>query len=332
MANYIVSSNDPGQMGGSKAKEDIIKFAKEDGYIPFKIDPYQPNKLAKLYYANFKMMKFFKADQIDNVIIQYPIPSRYMVGKFMAKLKQKIQGKLVIWIHDIQGLQSGSDDATVKWELDLFNTANLLIVHNTKMKQWLSDHGVTTEKVVLKIFDYDNPQPIQSEQPYNRTVCFAGNLFKSGFIKKLRTKNKFYVFGSNMPTEHGENTIYAGQYPPTELTAHLTQNYGLIWDGPSVETCAGVFGHYLLFNNPHKTSLYISSGIPIVIWDQAALADFVLDNDIGVVVSELTELDSVLDGVSEERYQQMKRNVSQMAVRLRKGYYTHRALEAVDKA
>lgn len=330
MANYIVSSNDPGQMGGSKAKEDIIKFAQEDGYVSFRIDPYQPNKLAKLYYTNIKMMKFFKNTHIDNVVLQYPIPSHYMIEKFVRRLKKKINGKFVIWIHDIQGLQSGSDDKKISWELDLFNSADILIVHNPKMKEWLSEQGVTTNKIVLEIFDYINPQPIQPSEPYERTICFAGNLFKSGFIQEINTSNSFVVYGSNMPKKHGKNTVYAGQYPPDELTAHLNQNYGLIWDGPSVETCEGTFGHYLLFNNPHKTSLYISSGIPIIIWDQAALAEFVSENNIGITVRNLSEIDQVLNGVNEKEYGQMKKNVSAMALSLRQGYYTHKALKQIS--
>lgn len=329
MVNYIVSSNDPGQMGGSKAKEDIITFAQDDGYVPFRIDPYQPNKLAKLYYTNFKMMKFFKNDDIDNVVLQYPIPSHYMVDKFVSKLRQKINGKFVIWIHDIQGLQSGSSDEKLSWELKLFNSADALIVHNPKMEKWLTDHDISTKKIVLDIFDYINPQPIQPLRAYDKTFCFAGNLFKSGFIQEVDSNNKFVVFGANMPEKHGANTEYAGQYPPDELTAHLTQNFGLIWDGPSAKTCEGTFGHYLLFNNPHKTSLYISSGIPIIIWDQAALADFVLENKIGITISDLTKVDEALDNIDEDEYQQMKQNVSDMAERLRQGYYTHQALAKV---
>ena len=47
-------------------------------------------------------------------------------------------------------------------------------------------------------------------------------------------------------------------------------SFGLVWDGISVETCAGVYGEYLKVNNPHKTSLYLASGIPVIIWKEAA--------------------------------------------------------------
>ena len=34
-----------------------------------------------------------------------------------------------------------------------------------------------------------------------------------------------------------------------------------MWDGPSPDTCAGVYGAYLRYNNPHKTSLYLAAGL-----------------------------------------------------------------------
>lgn len=325
MTNYIVSSNDLGKMGGSKAKEDIIKFAKEDGFVPFRINPYFTSKIKKLFYVHFKLMKFFKKENIENLIMQYPIPSDYIVEKFVKKLKRKIQGKFIIWIHDIQGLQS-SDQKILDWEMSLFNKADILIVHNSKMKEWLLDHGVKTKMEILGIFDYNNPQPIQSKMPYDRSVCFAGNLFKSAFIKKLDTKCKVYVFGPDMPEDHHRNIIPAGQFSPEKLTKHLLQNFGLIWDGPSTKTCQGTFGRYLLFNNPHKTSLYISSGIPVIIWEKAALAEFVRKNNIGLVIADLDDLDRLLENVTVEEYEKLKCNTIKIAEKLRNGYYTHQVI------
>lgn len=329
MTNYIVTSNDPGKMGGSKAKEDIVKFLKEEGYASFWVNPYQPNKLAKFWYTYSHLMNFLKKSEIDNLIMQYPIPSRYMVDKFVNKLKETKKTNFIIWIHDIQGLQS-SDNDSATWEIELFNNADILVVHNEKMKQWLLQNGVNTRMIVLEIFDYDNPQTVQKQHEYEKTVCFAGNLFKSVFLTELNTKNKVYVFGPNMPEKHSANTIYSGQYSPEELSQHLTQNFGLIWDGPSLTTCEGTFGHYLLFNNPHKTSLYISSGVPIIIWEKAALADFVLQNNIGIVIDDLSRLDQVLDSVSAESYNLMKKNIDKMAVKLRTGYYTKEVIKKID--
>ncbi|MDN2452933.1 beta-1,6-galactofuranosyltransferase [Lactobacillus sp. UCMA15818] len=331
MVNYVVTSRDPGKMGGSKAKEDIIKYLKQENYESFKVNPYQPNKFSKLLYTHFKMMKFFKNKKIQNLIMQYPIPSQYMIEKFVSKLKKNQTGKFIIWIHDIQGLQNNVKLKKVKWEIKLFNQADILIVHNEKMRIWLVNQKVTVPMIVLGIFDYDNPQAIQKLHSYEKTICFAGALFKSTFLTKVKTKNKLYTFGPDMPKQHSKNIIYGGQYSPEELSRHLTQNFGLIWDGPEVTTCAGTYGHYLLFNNPHKTSLYISSGIPIIIWKQAALADFVIKNKIGITINNLSELDNALDKVTPYDYQLMKANVDEIAKKIRAGYYTKQVVEKINK-
>lgn len=262
--------------------------------------------------------------------MQYPIPSEYIVENFVSELKRKIRGCFIIWIHDIQGLQS-PNEKKLQWEVNLFNSADILVVHNSKMKKWLSLHGINTLMIVLDMFDYDNPQPIQTKISYERTVCFAGNLFKSRFLRVLNVKTKIYVFGPNMPTQHSSNVIPMGQFPAEEITKHLSQNFGLIWDGPSYKTCQGSFGKYLLYNNPHKTSLYLSSGIPVIIWDQAALADFITANRVGITVSNLAKLDEKLSHISIKEYNEMKNNAVKVAQKLRSGYYTKQVIEKIEK-
>ena len=63
---------------------------------------------------------------------------------------------------------------------------------------------------------------------------------------------------------------------------NLFGSFGLVWDGMSSETCKGSFGEYLRINNPHKTSLYLASGIPVIIWSKAALAEFIEKNKCGI--------------------------------------------------
>ena len=58
----------------------------------------------------------------------------------------------------------------------------------------------------------------------------------------------------------------------------------------SSETCKGSFGEYLRINNPHKTSLYLASGIPVIIWSKAALAEFIEKNKCGITVDSLYEI------------------------------------------
>ena len=114
-----------------------------------------------------------------------------------------------------------------------------------------------------------------------------------------------------------------------ELIATAEGDFGLVWDGFSVDACTGNFGEYLKYNNPHKTSLYIRCGLPVIIWDQAALSDFVRSNGIGICISSLAELDTILSSLTPAQYAKMKQNTVEISKRLSQGYYITKALSEV---
>ena len=122
------------------------------------------------------------------------------------------------------------------------------------------------------------------------------------------------------------NLKYMGSFPPDDLPKVLKGSYGLIWDGDSLDTCTGSYGEYLRINNPHTTSLYLSSGIPVVIWKEAALADFVIENNVGIAVDSLENIESILGKVTKEDYDKMKKNAYKLSKKLRSGYFTMNAI------
>ncbi|UZW66162.1 hypothetical protein OC195_19990 [Priestia flexa] len=104
-------------------------------------------------------------------------------------------------------------------------------------------------------------------------------------------------------------------------------SYGLIWDGESTETCTGLTGNYLKYNNPHKTSFYLSCGLPVVIWKEAALAPFIAENNLGIIVTSLKEMDDIISNISDKEYSIMKNNVLEVAEKVRNGFFTKKAIE-----
>ena len=125
--------------------------------------------------------------------------------------------------------------------------------------------------------------------------------------------------------------VYNGSFSPEELVSHLEGSFGLVWDGISAETCAGAFGEYLRINNPHKLSLYLAAGLPVIIWKEAALAPFVAENKVGFAVSSLYEIRDVVDRLPDNEYQTMKENAKQIGLHLRKGQYLLTALSKVEE-
>ena len=81
------------------------------------------------------------------------------------------------------------------------------------------------------------------------------------------------------------------------------------------------------YNNPHKFSLYLSLGIPVIIWEKAALAKFVKENNVGITIANLKDLDEILDNLTVDEFKKMKINSEKVGSRVRQGYFTRTAVE-----
>ena len=341
--NYIISLKDPsGNVGGPKANMDNIRFLKKLGFKEFWLDyGWKPGfwwhysiwdqitgRWNKFKMAYISLPRFFKEHKnIDNIIIQYPLYSNKIVKLIHDSVRKHSNAKLYFIIHDVEAIRLYAEKPEKgAAEIESFNLADGIIGHNQKMNTWLKENGVNVPLIDLGIFDYDNPQPLQKYTGYSKTLCYAGNLIDAKFLDEYHQKSKLTVFGPNPAERYNDSIEYKGQYTPEELPKHLTQNFGLVWHGTSADTCNGTFGKYLRYNNPHKTSLYLSSGLPVIIWDQAALADFVKENGVGITISNLNDLDEKLNSITEEEYHQMHDNVEKIAKKMRSGYYVTTAV------
>ena len=128
-----------------------------------------------------------------------------------------------------------------------------------------------------------------------------------------------------------ENIEYHGSFPVEKIPDQLKAGFGLVWDGDSIDGCKGLSGQYLRYNNPHKLSLYLSSGMPVVIWSGAAEAEFVRKNKVGICVESLFELDNIFAHMTQQDFEEMENNTKRLSCKLKKGDYARRALkEALD--
>jgi hypothetical protein len=203
------------------------------------------------------------------------------------------------------------------------------------MKELLENMGVPSEKMIsLDIFDY-----LITEWDYKKAskriinkklpVIIAGNLSKekSGYVYNLPANQRFNLYGVNYDGVTTNNIDYKGAYLPTILPFEMCGSFGLVWDGPESSTCCGVYGNYLKYNNPHKTSLYLASEIPVIIWKRAALADFIINNGLGITIDSLDEIHNEISNLSDEKYKAILVNVKEVSSRIRHGDYTITAIE-----
>ena len=122
---------------------------------------------------------------------------------------------------------------------------------------------------------------------------------------------------------------YKGVFPTNEVPFHISGSFGLVWDGDSTESCKGSLGEYLKYNNPHKASLYLASGTPILIWSQAALASFVKENRVGFLIDKLEDIEEILNSITEEQYNELLQNIKPIQQKITKGEYLK---DAINKA
>ena len=247
MKNYIISLEDTEKnTAAPKAKVDVVKYLEELGfvnkYLKFETDSSLKSKIQKYFALKITVPSFFKKHRdMDALVLQYPLYSTVITKAIIDNARKYTNAKLYFVIHDLESLRLFRDNKEfIREEVGILNGSDGLVGHNDKMNEWLKDNGVNVPIANLEIFDYDNPQGIQSGYPYDGSLCFAGNLKKADFLNKLDIKHQLFLMGPNPQNNYGECINYEGQYTPEEVPAHLNHSFGLVWDGKSVDKCDGI--------------------------------------------------------------------------------------------
>ena len=329
---------------GNKARNDVEEIVKREGYQPLLLtvdDWYQMGTLkAQQHKAKALAQAFSQLKSGDQLLIQFPMLHHSF---FTTRLVRKIQRrgvKVYFIIHDLEALRYANlDTVPLKHKIrvhlqesSLLKIADGVIAHNPIMKSVLVEKGSPEHKLVsLEIFDYLIPNyqekdGLSKDQP----IIVAGNLAqeKAGYLYQLPARPAYNLYGVGFDESRAlANETYFGSFLPDELPAALEGGFGLVWDGDSAETCSGVFGEYLRYNNSHKASLYLASGFPLVVWKQSALSHFVLEKGCGIAVESLHDLKETIDNLSDADYQDLVDNAKRVGQEIRDGHYLKTALK-----
>ncbi|AUJ29493.1 galactofuranosyltransferase [Liquorilactobacillus hordei] len=313
---------------GTKAKNDIEYFLAKDGFEKLDIDL---NDIDCLDFVHSSLDN----SESKMIVVQYGGVALPIIKKILRCIKKIPNSKVILILHDVESLRSFKSNKfsflekiKSKLEINIFNSVDILIVHNEVMKKKLLLIGVKSRMESIEIFDYFNSNIVlPRENVKNNKICFAGELSKSKFLLDFNTKKyELDLFGPNPAEKYGEGVSYLGEYKSSELPEHLNQSYGLVWDGTSLETCEGFVGKYLMYNNPHKTSLYLSCGLPVIIWDQAAIAKFVDKYNLGFTIGTLNNLDKFMSTITDDEYFKIKKNCMEMSYKIREGFFIRDAV------
>jgi hypothetical protein len=283
------------------------------------------------YYKTFSNVK-------NSVIfIQYPFTAALprSIKEFFFNDLQSKGNKLIFLFHDLQSLRLPS---LIKADSDKYylEIADVCIFHSPQMSNKVREMGIKLKnEVTLEFFDYLTDMQISTISDYrNIKLIFAGNLSKSVFLRYLNLLpvNKgfeIYLYGKDYENlKTSEHIQYKGLFAADNIAA-IEGNWGLVWDGSSIDSCTGEYGEYLKVNAPFKFSLYIAASRPVVVWKQSAMAQYVEKYHLGICVESLLDIPSTISALSDDELDEIIKGVSVASQKVKCGDKLINALKSV---
>ena len=336
----------------SKAREDAEKIFEKNGIRPLVIPSIygvEKRKILKWKQLFTYLKNAIIWDEIltsipsgSRIYIQYPLTNTCYGLRNVLRRKQKRGVQFVALVHDLDSVRYCAEEQgkmvykRVKREDEnLLAVFDCVIVHNEAMKEYLS-RKMDGEKIIsLGVFDY-LAEDGGVDREKTREVAIAGNLSKekAEYIYDLAKVDGviFKLYGTGYSASEQKNISYEGSYTPKALLKKIDGAFGLVWDGKTIDSCSGKFGEYLKINNPHKVSMYIAAGMPIIIWQEAALANWVKKEKLGVTVASIRDIPATIDALDKKKYSEMMRSIEKHAKIIKKGGCLTRAIaEAREK-
>lgn len=327
---------------GSKARWDIEQIMDELGFRPIgSLHSISKNRLCHFVrtLANVVSMLML-VRRGDTLVLQFP--AKYY--DTICRLAHCRGAFVVSFIHDLGCFRKKHN--SVEKEIRRMNFSDALIGCNPVVCEWLSEHGFVGYSgkriiVPLHVFDFfsDSKSPDRKATWPLRKIVYAGQLAfrKNRFLYDYGNYIKGYainIYGKGFDISHAANPDafhMKGFMLPDKLISSAEGDFGLVWDGDSLDCCSGDWGEYLMFNTPHKVSLYIRCGLPIIIWSKTAMAKFVEENGIGICIDSLRDINGIYERLTQAEYDTMCDNVQRISRMMSEGWYFKKAISEIVK-
>lgn len=340
MIKYISRNYRGTTYAGTKAKSDIEKIMEGMGYKNIgSVQTRYTNKIASFFSTLASIMRSVrKINEGDIIVLQYPLKKYF---SFICKTAHLRKAKVIVLIHDLGSFRRKK--LSVKQEIKRLQNADYIIAHSPQMKQWLENHSINRPAGILGLFDFlDNSEPKHiclESKPVD--VIYVGGLSPKGnrFLYTMTDNAKNWRallygngFDASLHKETNKELIHKGYIDSSDLIKSPQGNFGLVFYGDTPHTVGGEIGDYVKLIAPHKTSLYLRCGMPVIVWKQSAIAPIIEANNAGITVESLDEIDAIIGKMTIDDYNTMALNAYNLGVKLAAGEFTRKALsEAVDR-
>jgi hypothetical protein len=321
---YLVGPQSPRSIhGGTKSRSDIYEICSRLG---IRSVPTSGNGAAGKAKNLISALSHALFGKVDYYIFNFP--SINPIAKLAMRIFA-IRHHVVLIVHDID--QERAVEPTQ--DLSILNSASVCLYSGSLSKiPMVGD--VSSPRVHLRCWDYIMdavPRP-WSNGP---GVIFAGNLNedKSPWLYDSSRKTPLSIAGRNYDAERGMKAdTFLGHFDPNKPNFPENIRWGLVWDGDSPHTLSGPTGLYQRYNQPHKFSLYLAAGIPVICHENAAVAALVKQWKVGLCVNSIDEVPDAIRSLDTLDEAAIRGGVAEIGQKIRTGYFLSEALADLIKA
>ncbi|MBO9201675.1 MULTISPECIES: hypothetical protein [Niastella] len=297
--------------------------------FPGRMDFSIQSKLKRFLYL---IRLFFSLSSRDLVVFQFPLYAK--IHQLLITLLSIKGAQIICVIQDMEGWRDDNRQLFEK-EKKALRRIRLFVAHNERMQQWLQ---TLVPKATIECFQFHDflTTPVCKNRSKQNHIVIAGDLAKTTFIEKLGQlpRLSFSVYGEGYPVKNTvpDNVTFKGVYPPYELVHHVQGSFGLVWYGEAIDSFDGIYSSYLTVITPHKLSLYILAGIPVIVPATSASAILVKQYGIGYSIEKLSEMEEMIRNTSDQEYQAMVENMRPLAMQISQGHFLTKALDQLEQA
>jgi hypothetical protein len=321
---------------GHKAPSDVARIAEQLGFRRIDLPDFGGGRAWQkgLVALRSALQLMVHAPQLLTsrvIAVQYPLGR----GNDLLLSLAVRRAASVALVHDLESLRVTEFAAREAKNLAPYDA---LIVHSAAMRAYVDQlPPADSASVVLGPFDYltDVPLPPTTDRPGKVYVIGHLRADKIGYLRGTdRLALPVELFGPGLAADDTElQSRWRGVLPPHAPRLEARNGFGLVWDGPSGRGLEDTFGEYLRYNSPHKFSLYMALGIPVIVSEDSALAPFVRTHGIGYAVSSVAAGVETAANCTPGDWAAMIEAVAGVRESIVSGGRTRRAIaEAVDLA
>ena len=328
LKKYIVSEKYPVTLKTAGALTiDNEFFLNSIGFTTIQLGVFSKKTIfAKLIRAA-RVVKYAIGCPVNSIVV-FHFPLRTTAFTVLQKLLKWKGCTTVAIIVDIDGWRD-DDAALLQTEIKALSNFNYIIAHNKAMCFRLQQHINKLPILSIELFDYAAIGRPSTHQ-FSNTICIAANFKKATFVNKLISIDQlqFNVYGSQIDTNFlklQHNVNVKGSFNHIDLVEQLEGSFGLVWDGDCIDICSA----YYQINNPHKLSLYIAAGMPIIVWSKSPFAEIVLQQGLGFAVHSLYDIPTKLQAITTNQYKDMLGNIENYRLKVINGYYLKNVISII---